>query len=372
VSAKDQPAPAARATLAGIPVYKPGRRPATGQRSFKLSSNESPYPPLPSVLDAIADAAHNTNRYPDLMASTVVEALAEKLLVPAEHVVVGCGSVGVATQLVDAFAGAGDEVVFAWRSFEAYPIIVQVAGATAVPVPLTATAVHDLDAMADAVTPRTRVLFVCNPNNPTGTTVRRPELEAFLDRVPADCLIVLDEAYREFNRDPAVPDAVELYRDRPNVAVLRTFSKAYGLAGLRVGYGIAHPAVADAIRMTSVPFAVSTIAQAAAVASLRPTAETELLVRVEATVRERSRVVAALRGAGWSVPESQANFVWLATGPDTDAAAAAWEAAGVIVRPFSGEGIRITIGEPEANDTFLEVATQRSPVLVVPDKGGIA
>jgi histidinol-phosphate aminotransferase len=372
VSAKDQPAPAARATLAGIPVYKPGRRPATGQRSFKLSSNESPYPPLPSVLDAIADAAHNTNRYPDLMASTVVEALAEKLLVPAEHVVVGCGSVGVATQLVDAFAGAGDEVVFAWRSFEAYPIIVQIAGATAVPVPLTATAVHDLDAMADAVTPRTRVLFVCNPNNPTGTTVRRPELEAFLDRVPADCLIVLDEAYREFNRDPAVPDAVELYRDRPNVAVLRTFSKAYGLAGLRVGYGIAHPAVADAIRMTSVPFAVSTIAQAAAVASLRPTAETELLVRVEATVRERSRVVAALRGAGWSVPESQANFVWLATGPDTDPAAAAWEAAGVIVRPFSGEGIRITIGEPEANDTFLEVATQRSPVLVVPDKGGIA
>jgi histidinol-phosphate aminotransferase len=358
-----------RADLDQLPSYVPGR---SIPGAVKLASNEVAAAPLPNVIAAIRDAAAGVNRYPSNAATALLDSLRARLNVPTRQLAVGPGSVALCEQLVRATCGPADEVVFAWRSFEAYPIIVQVAGATAVPVPLTATAVHDLDAMADAVTPRTRVLFVCNPNNPTGTTVRRPELEAFLDRVPADCLIVLDEAYREFNRDPAVPDAVELYRDRPNVAVLRTFSKAYGLAGLRVGYGIAHPAVADAIRMTSVPFAVSTIAQAAAVASLRPTAETELLVRVEATVRERSRVVAALRGAGWSVPESQANFVWLATGPDTDPAAAAWEAAGVIVRPFSGEGIRITIGEPEANDTFLEVATQRSPVLVVPDKGGIA
>ena len=200
--------PHARADLAGIPVYKPGRPSADGQRSFKLSSNESPYPPLPSVLEAIADAAQHTNRYPDLAASAVVQALADKLDVPAEHVVVGCGSVGVATQLVEAFAGPGDEVVYAWRSFEAYPIIVQVAGATAVPVPLTSGAVHDLDAMSAAITPRTRVVLVCNPNNPTGTAVRRAPLESFLDAVPSDCLVVLDEAYREFNRDPEVPDAV--------------------------------------------------------------------------------------------------------------------------------------------------------------------
>jgi histidinol-phosphate aminotransferase len=351
-----QPSPRPRADLAGIAVYKPGRPSASGQHSFKLSSNESPYPPLPSVLEAIAVAALQTNRYPDLAAAPVVQALADKLEVPADHVVVGCGSVGVATQLVEAFAGPGDEVVYAWRSFEAYPIIVQVAGATAVPVPLTSDAVHDLEAMAAAITPSTRVVFVCNPNNPTGTAVRRAPLEAFLDAVPNDCLVVLDEAYREFNRDPDVPDAVTLYRNRPNVAVLRTFSKAYGLAGLRVGYAVAHPDVADAIRMTSVPFAVNSIAQAAAVASLQPVAEGELLERVEATVNERARVVSGLRAAGWHIPDSQANFVWLATGPQTDGGAAVCAAAGVVVRPFSGEGLRVTIGEPEANDIFLKVA----------------
>jgi histidinol-phosphate aminotransferase len=351
-----RPCPRPRADLAGIAAYKPGRPSAGGQRSFKLSSNESPYPPLPSVLEAIADAAQYTNRYPDLAASAVVQALADKLDVPADHVVVGCGSVGVATQLVEAFAGPGDEVVYAWRSFEAYPIIVQVAGATAVPVPLTSGAVHDLDAMAAAITPRTRIVLVCNPNNPTGTAVHRTQLEAFLDAVPSDCLVVLDEAYREFNRDPDVPDAITLYRDRGNVAVLRTFSKAYGLAGLRVGYAVAHPEVADAIRMTSVPFAVSSIAQAAAVASLRPVAEHELLERVDTTVGERTRVISALRGAGWHIPDSEANFVWLATAQRTDSSAAACAEAGVVVRPFSGEGLRVTIGEPEANDIFLKVA----------------
>jgi histidinol-phosphate aminotransferase len=352
-----EPSPHPRADLAGIAVYKPGRPAAGGQRSFKLSSNESPYPPLPSVLEAITDAAQHTNRYPDLAASAVVQALADRLDVPADHVVVGCGSVGVATQLVEAFAGPGDEVVYAWRSFEAYPIIVQVAGATAVPVPLTSGAVHDLDAMAAAITPRTRVVLVCNPNNPTGTAVHRAPLEAFIDAVPSDCLVVLDEAYREFNRDPDVPNAITLYRDRPNVAVLRTFSKAYGLAGLRVGYAVAHPEVADAIRMTSVPFAVSSIAQAAAVASLRPVAERELLERVDTTVGERTRVMTALRGAGWHIPDSEANFVWLATGQQTDSSAAACAEAGVVVRPFASEGLRVTIGEPEANDIFLKVAT---------------
>jgi len=352
----ERPSPHPRADLAGIPVYKAGRPSAAGQHSFKLSSNESPYPPLPSVLEAIAGAAQHTNRYPDLAASAVVQALADKLDVPAEHVVVGCGSVGVATQLVEAFAGPGDEVVYAWRSFEAYPIIVQVAGATAVPVPLTRGAAHDLDAMAAAITPRTRVVLVCNPNNPTGTAVHRAPLEAFLDVVPSDCLVVLDEAYREFNRDADVPDAITLYRDRPNVAVLRTFSKAYGLAGLRVGYAVAHPDVADAIRMTSVPFAVSSIAQAAAVASLRPVAEHELLERVDTTVAERTRVSTALRVAGWHIPNSEANFVWLATGQQTDSSAAACADAGVVVRPFAGEGLRVTIGEPEANDIFLKVA----------------
>jgi histidinol-phosphate aminotransferase len=214
--------------------------------------------------------------------------------------------------------------------------------------------VHDLDAMADAITDRTRLIFVCNPNNPTGTVVRRAELERFLDRVPSDVLVVLDEAYREFIRDPEVPDGREIYRDRPNVCVLRTFSKAYGLAGLRVGFAIAHEPVAAALRKTAVPFGVSQLAQEAAIASLR--AEDELFGRVGSLVCERTRVVDGLRSQGWTVPETQANFVWLRLGERTVAFAQACEQAGVVIRPFPGEGVRVTVGEAEANDIFLKVS----------------
>jgi histidinol-phosphate aminotransferase len=208
--------------------------------------------------------------------------------------------------------------------------------------------------MADAITDRTRLIFVCNPNNPTGTVVRRAELERFLDRVPGDVLVVLDEAYREFIRDLEVPDGVQLYRDRPNVCVLRTFSKAYGLAGLRVGFAIAHEPVAAALRKTAVPFGVSQLAQDAAIASLR--AEDELLGRVGSLVSERTRVVDTLRAQGWTVPETQANFVWLRLGERTTDFAAACDQAGVVVRPFAGEGVRVTVGETEGNDIFLKVA----------------
>jgi histidinol-phosphate aminotransferase len=350
--------PKLRAELDGIPTYKPGRPPARdeGRPAFKLSSNENPYPPLPGVLEAAAAAAASFNRYPDLACSALTAELAERFGVPAAHVATGTGSVGVAQQLVQATAGAGDEVVYAWRSFEAYPIITQISGARAVQVPLDAGEVHDLDAMAAAITDRTRLVFVCNPNNPTGTAVRRAELERFLDRVPADVLVVLDEAYREFITDPEVPDGVDLYRDRPNVAVLRTFSKAYGLAGLRVGFAVAHEPVADALRKTAVPFGVSQLAQDAAVASLR--AEPALLERVRALVAERSRVVEALSGQGWTVPETHANFVWLRLGERTADFAAACERAGATVRPFPGEGVRITIGETEANDLLLQAAEE--------------
>jgi histidinol-phosphate aminotransferase len=271
------------------------------------------------------------------------------------HVATGTGSVGVLQQVVQSTATEGDEVVYAWRSFEAYPIVVQVSGATSVRVPLLPDEHHALDAMAEAITDRTRLVLVCSPNNPTGTAVGRADLERFLDRVPKHVLVVIDEAYREFVRNPDVPDAIEIYRSRPNVAVLRTFSKAYGLAGLRVGFAVAHEPVADALRKTAVPFGVSGLAQAAAVASLA--AEAELLERVAALVDERSRVQAALREQGWSrVPASQANFVWLRLGERTDEFAAACEEAGVVVRPFAGEGARVSIGEPEANDLFLRVA----------------
>ncbi|MGW3285937.1 histidinol-phosphate transaminase [Streptomyces sp. NPDC001002] len=347
--------PKLRAELAGIPTYKPGKPAAAGGPvAYKLSSNENPYPPLPGVLESVTAAASSFNRYPDMACTGLMNELSDRFGVPLTDLATGTGSVGVAQQLLQATAGPGDEVIYAWRSFEAYPIITRISGATAVQVPLTPGDVHDLDAMADAITERTRLIFVCNPNNPTGTVVRRAELERFLDRVPADVLVVLDEAYREFIRDIEVPDGVELYRQRPNVCVLRTFSKAYGLAGLRVGFAIAHEPVAAALRKTAVPFGVSQLAQDAAVASLR--AEDELLGRVGSLVGERHRVVETLRGQGWTVPETQANFVWLRLGERTLDFAALAEQHGVVVRPFAGEGARITVGETEANDIFLKVA----------------
>ncbi|MCX4511940.1 histidinol-phosphate transaminase [Streptomyces sp. NBC_01619] len=347
--------PKLRAELDGIPTYKPGKPAAAGGPvAFKLSSNENPYPPLPGVMETAIAAAGTFNRYPDMACTGLMNELADRFGVPVSHLATGTGSVGVAQQLLQATSGPGDEVIFAWRSFEAYPIITQISGATAVPVPLTSGDVHDLDAMADAVTDRTRLIFVCNPNNPTGTVVHREELERFLDRVPSDVLVVLDEAYREFIRDAAVPDGIEIYRERPNVAVLRTFSKAYGLAGLRVGFAVAHEPVAAALRKTAVPFGVSQLAQDAAVASLQ--AEDELLGRVGSLVAERTRVYDGLVGQGWTVPPTQANFVWLRLGERTVDFAAACERAGVVVRPFAGEGVRVTIGECEANDVFLQAA----------------
>lgn len=346
--------PRFRSVLDGFQAYRPGRTPVTEDgRSFKLSSNENPFGPLPSVAGVIADAAAGINRYPDNGSAALTEAIAARFGVPAAHVVVGCGSVGVTQQLLTAAAEPGTEVIYAWRSFEAYPILVGLTGATSVPVPL-AGATHDLAAIAAAVTERTRVIFICNPNNPTGTVVRGAELAEFLDQVPADCLVVLDEAYHEYVRDPEVPDGLTVYADRPNVAVLRTFSKAYGLAGLRVGFLVGHEPVADAARKTVLPFSVNALAQAAAIASLQ--AESELLERVDAVVKERGRVRDELLAQGWTVPPSEANFVWLALGDDTADFAAACERAGIAVRPFAADGARVSIGDHDANDALLATA----------------
>jgi histidinol-phosphate aminotransferase len=351
-----QSGPRLREAVSGLPAYKAGKAPVPGQGpSYKLASNENPYPPLPGVLEAATAAAGSINRYPDFGSVELLNELAAYYGVPVEHLAVGTGSVGVAQQLLQVTAGPGDEVIYAWRSFEAYPILTQIAGATSVQVPLRDEK-HDLDAMADAITERTRLIFVCTPNNPTGTVVHRAELERFLDRVPSDVLVVIDEAYREFNRDPEVVDGLEVYRDRANVCVLRTFSKAYGLAGLRIGFAVAHPPVAAALRACAVPFGVNLVAQAAAVASLR--AREALAERVDTLVAERARVLAALRAHGVEVPHTEANFYWLRLGDATEKFAAACEEAGVTVRPFAGEGVRVTIGEPEANDLAVAVAAR--------------
>lgn len=337
-----------RPDLADIPAYTPGR---SAPGAIKLASNEVVEGPLPSVVDAITGAAAGGNRYPDNGAVALRSALARRFDTDVAHVAVGAGSVSLCQQLVQATCADGDEVVFAWRSFEAYPIIARVAGATPVPVPLTADHRHDLDAMAAAVTDRTRVVFVCNPNNPTGTVVSEAEFEEFLAKVPADVVIALDEAYFEYNRQPGLPDGSRLFRRHPNVAVLRTFSKAYGLAGIRAGYMLADPELVTAVNKVLIPFSVSSLAQVAAITSLR--ADDELLARTDGVVKERDRVRNALLDAGHEVPASDANFLWIPAGDAAAALAEKCAEAGVLVRTFPGAGIRVTVTTPDENDAFL-------------------
>ncbi len=348
-----------RADLEALPTYVPGRSVAG---AIKLASNEVPFGPLPGVAEAIAEAALHSHRYPDMGVVALREALGARLGVGADRIATGCGSVALVEHLARAACQQGEEIVYAWRSFEAYPIIAATTGATSVRVANTAWHGHDLEAMAAAVTPTTRVVLVCNPNNPTGTAVRRAELDAFLDSVPPSVLVVLDEAYREFVTDPHVPDGVDTYGDRPNVVVVRTLSKAWGLAGLRVGYLVAAPAVAAAVRKVITPFSTSTVAQAAALAALA--AEPEMARRAAAVVAERTRVEMEL-AMMWRdssrldepvTTPSNANFVWLPLGADSVPFATACEAAGVIVRPFPNEGVRVTIGTPAENDAFLAAA----------------
>ncbi|MDQ0992755.1 histidinol-phosphate transaminase [Streptomyces sp. V3I7] len=350
-----QPSLRLRAALDDVPAYVPGPAAATGTAAgWKLSSNENPFPPLPGVLEAVTTASEQLNRYPDMACGALTDELATRLNVPAGHIAVGTGSSGLLQQLLHITAEPGDEVVYPWRSFESYRIVTRLTGARPIQVPLTHDEAHDLDAMARAITDRTRLVLVCTPNNPTGRALHHGELERFLDRVPADVLVAVDEAYAEFVRDPHCADALALYRHRPNLVVLRTFSKAYGLAGLRVGYAVAHPPVITALRKAAVPFGVSTVAHDAAIASLRR--EDELMARVERLVAERERVRAALLEQGWTVCDSQANFLWLRPGEHTSAFAAACQRAGVSVRPYGTEGVRITIGEPQANDIILTTA----------------
>jgi histidinol-phosphate aminotransferase len=345
-----------RTDLDALPSYVPGRN-VPG--AIKLASNEVPYGPLPGVVEALAEAAASVHRYPDMAVVALREALAARLGVDVDRVATGCGSVALAEHLTRSACHEGDEIVYSWRSFEAYPIIAAAIAATSVRVPNTSAHGHDLPAMAAAVTPKTRIAFICNPNNPTGTAVGRAEIEAFLDAVPDDLLVVIDEAYREFVTDPDVPNALEAFGERPNVVVLRTMSKAWGLAGLRVGFLVGTPAVAAAVRKVITPFSTSCLAQVAALAALA--ADTEMARRVELVIAERERVWASLSkvveaepSAG--IPCSQSNFIWLPLGERAVPFAQACEARKVIVRPFPGDGVRVTIGTPEENDLLLAAA----------------
>lgn len=358
VFAMTTPRPVPRAVLRQTPSYKAGRapQPLPGRPTYKLSSNETPYEPLPELVEAARAAANTMNRYPDPMCTKLVGRLSERFDVPTDQITVATGSVALVYHVLQSVCEHGDEVIYPWRSFEAYPIATKVVGATPVEVPLGPGTRHDLSAMADAVTERTRAVLVCTPNNPTGPVVHHDELEKFCDQVPADVLIIVDEAYVQFIRDENAADGLALFRERPNICVLRTFSKAYGMADLRTGFAFAQADLADAIRLCTLPFPVSTVAQETAIAALG--CEDRLFARVDELVGERIRVLDGLREQGWDVPDSEANFIWLPLGEQTEEFALACEAEGAVVRPFAGAGCRITIAEPAANNLVLDVAAR--------------
>jgi len=341
-----------RPEIAALAAYSQGR--SASPDGFKLSSNENPYPALPGVLDAAARHV-DINRYPDGAAIALRTRLAERFGVDVGEVIVGAGSSSLLQQFFLAAASHGDEIVYAWRSFEAYPGFVTVTGASSVQVPLTDALEHDLDGLAGAVTDRTRAVVVCSPNNPTGPAVAATAFEAFMAQVPSDVLVILDEAYREFVTDPSAVDGEDYIGRYPNLVITRTFSKAYGLAGLRVGYAIGPAPLLAAARATAIPFAVTEIGFAAAITSLEDEHQKQLDERVAEIVRRRDRLRGLLIERGWSIPGAQGNFLWLPTGDATPAATEAFFDADIAVRPFGSEGIRITIGEEESLERILDV-----------------
>ena len=341
-----------RPDILRLVAYRQGA--AAPKDSFKLSSNENPFDPIPAIVEAIA--ASSINRYPDDSASVIRNRLADRHGVSVECVHVGAGSVAILAQLIVAAAAPGDEVIYAWRSFEAYPGLITVAGATGVPIPLRADYTHDLDGMAAAVTTKTRLILVCTPNNPTGTIVTAEDFDRFMAKVPTTVLVVLDEAYSEFVSDPSSVRGMELIERYSNLVVLRTFSKAYGLAGLRFGYVVGADYVLNAARAVAIPLSVIEPAQRAAIAALDNL--DVLLERVRQLCVSRDRVWDSLTEQGWSVPKPHGNFVWLATGEHTAAASAIFLKHGIVARALGVDGLRISIGEAESVEKLLAGAAE--------------
>jgi histidinol-phosphate aminotransferase len=342
-----------RQEIAALAAYNQGRPAPAG--GFKLSSNENPFEPLPEVAARVAEAMA-LNRYPEGGALPLRRRLAERHGTTPEGIHVAAGSISLLNQFVQAAAGPGDEVVHAWRSFEAYPGLITVAGARGVPVANRRDGSHDIDGMIAALTDRTRVVIVCTPNNPTSTIVTAGEFSRLLAAVPDDVLVLLDEAYREFAVGAGAVDGDAIVAAHQNVVALRTFSKAWGLAALRVGYAIGHPRVLDAARSTAIPLSVTEQAQVAALVSLDH--EPQLLERVAVLAERRDRVWHALVAQGWNVPRPWGNFVWLATGDATEEAAEVFRRNGITARAFPLEGLRVTIAEQESVENLLGSARE--------------
>lgn len=331
-----------RDDLHKFPDYKPGK---SAPNKLKLSANEIPNPPLPSVLGAMTRAASCANRYqingsPELRAE-----LSSYLELPEENIAVAPGASAIVQQAVMATCHTGDEVIFPWRSFEAYPLYVRIAGAEPILTPLTEDERLDLDAVIGAITKKTRLIILCNPNNPTGTTISQKEFERFMAQVPKDVVVLLDEAYWEYNDDPDTPNGAQEIRKYPNLISARTFSKAFGLAGARVGYGMGAPELINALNLLALPLTVSYIGELGAIAALH--AQDELQARVDETKHQRTRVSQAL-----GVPESRANFVWIPRGDAEEVECKIYE-EGVVIRRYLDEGVRVSITTEEETTAFL-------------------
>ncbi|WP_455377842.1 histidinol-phosphate transaminase [Petrachloros mirabilis] len=342
--------------IAALSPYVPGKPIEELQREMglarviKLASNENPLGPSPKALAVLNEGAATLHRYPDGGGFRLREALAERWKVTSDHIILGNGSDEILGLLARTFLSPGDEAIMADHTFVIYKMEVMAAHGRAVTVPLKQWR-HDLPSMADAVTPRTRLIFVCNPNNPTGTMVSADEVDAFLTRVPEDVIVVFDEAYFEYVRSSEFPDSMAYVKQARNVIVLRTFSKIYGLAGLRIGYGVTTPEITNYLNRVRPPFNANSMAQRAALAAL---ADDEHVANSRAMNRAgMEQVAGGLKALGLSPIPSEANFIYVDIARDGRQVFEALLRQGIIVRHIEGRMIRVTIGQREENEAFL-------------------
>jgi histidinol-phosphate aminotransferase len=343
-----------------IPTYPVAGGYAQQQPLVRLASNESPYAPLPAVREAIDRALATLNRYPDPSNALLRERLSERYGLPSAQIAIGNGSCDILLAAGEALLEPGAELVYAWPSFSVYPHLAAASGARAVTVELDGSECHDLEAMLEEITVATRLVIVCNPNNPTSTAVPLADIAAFIDQVPAHVCVIVDEAYCEFNLLDDPDASLDLLDSHPNLVLLRTFSKVYGLCGLRVGFALCGsedlPRAFDQVRQ---PFFCNALAQAAAVEALAH--QDAVIERVTRTVAERISVDERLRALGLDPADSQANFCWVNLGEERDEAAVmeALQQRGVLVRAGSALGsstaaLRVTYGLSEENEQFLD------------------
>lgn len=345
---------------AGVPTGQAPEAIASGNIA-QLASNESPFPPHPKVVEAIANAAASMNRYPDPDATLLRRRLAERYETEPGRIAVGNGSCELLLAAAEALCEPGAEIVYAWPAFSMYPYLPALTGAREIRVPLGEGDVHDLGAMASEVTAATQMLIVCNPNNPTATHVPAAEIAAFCERIPPHVTVILDEAYVEFQTHDDPDATIDLLADFPNLVVLRTFSKCYGLAGLRVGYGIGSTKFRAAVDAVRQPFSVNALAQAAGAEAILH--QDDVIRRVESTIAARLAVEEGLRGLGLETSESQANFSWIDLGDaDEGEIVAGLAEREIAVRPgkaLGGPGhIRVSYGTAEENERFLRVLSE--------------